>query len=183
MSTAGAPPALVLVGLPGVGKSTIGAAVAERLGWPFVDLDREIERRAGRTVSEIFAGEIFAGAGEERFRELEREATRELVGRRRIVLAPGGGWAAQPGLVALLRPHATIIYLAASPAAVAGRLGAGRAERPLLAAGDAVSRLAALLAAREPHYRAADHVIDTELIDLQGVIDMVTLLATTPGGR
>ena len=178
MSGAGDPPALVLVGLPGVGKSTIGAAVAARLGWAFLDLDREIERREGRTVPRIFAE-----LGEARFRELEREATRELVGRRRIVVAPGGGWAAQPGLVALLRPHATIIYLAASPAAVARRLGAGGADRPLLAPGDTVERLAALLAAREPHYRLADRVIDTERIDLQGVIDMVTLLATTPGGR
>ena len=178
MIGAGDPPAVVLVGLPGVGKSTVGAAAAARLGWPFLDLDREIERRAGRTVAEIFAD-----SGEERFRELERQATRELVGRRRIVVASGGGWAAQPGLLALLGPHATIIYLAASPAAVAGRLGAGQADRPLLAAGDTVGRLAALLEEREAHYRAADHVIDTELIDLQGVIDMVTLLATTPGGR
>ena len=178
MSGAGDPPALVLVGLPGVGKSTIGAAVAERLGWSFLDLDRDIERRERRTVSQIFAE-----SGEEGFRALEREATRELVGRRRIVVAPGGGWAAQPGLVALLRPHATIIYLAASPAAVARRLGAGGVDRPLLAAGESADRLAALLGAREPHYRAADHVIDTELIDQQGVIDMVTLLATSPGGR
>ena len=178
MSGAGDPPALVLVGLPGVGKSTIGAAVAERLGWAFLDLDREIERREGRTVPRIFAE-----SGEARFRELEREATRELVGRRRIVVAAGGGWAAQPGLVALLRPHATIIYLAASPAAVARRLGAGQADRPLLVAGDVVDRLAALLAERAPHYGAADHVIDTELIDYQGVVDMVTLLATTSGGR
>lgn len=178
MSGAGDPPAVVLVGLPGVGKSTVGAAVAEHLGWAFLDLDREIERREGRTIARIFAE-----AGEARFRELEREATRELVGRRRIVVAPGGGWAAQPGLVALLRPHATIIYLAASPAAVARRLGAGQGDRPLLATGDTVDRLAALLAERAPHYRAADHVIDTELIDAQGVVDMVRLLATAPGGR
>jgi len=175
---AGAAPALVLVGLPGVGKSTVGAAVAAHLGWDFLDLDAEIERRAARSVAEIFAAE-----GEAGFRRLEREATRTLVGRRGIVVAPGGGWAAQPGPSPLCRPHATISYLAAAPAAVARRLGAGQADRPLLAAGDAELRLAALLAEREPHYRAADHVIDTELIDMQGVIDMVALLATTPGRR
>jgi shikimate kinase len=168
--------ALVLVGLPGVGKSTVGAAVAERLGWPFVDFDAEIERRERRTVAELFAAE-----GERYFRERERELTAEVAGRAGMVLAPGGGWVAQPGLVALLRPPATIIHLAASPATIASRLGANRADRPLLVGGDLVARLARLLAERGSHYAAADVVIDTELLDFQGVIHKICALATAGG--
>jgi shikimate kinase len=85
------------------------------------------------------------------------------------------------GLVALLRPPATIIYLAASPAEVARRLGAGQADRPLLRDRDPVAALARLLAEREPSYRRADVVLDTELIDEQQVIHMVAALASAPG--
>jgi shikimate kinase len=164
---------LVLVGLPGVGKSTVGAAVAERLGWPFLDFDVEIERREGCSVAELFARR-----GERYFRDRERELTVELAGRVGVVLAPGGGWMAQPGLVALLRPPATIIYLAASPAEVARRLGAARAARPLLGGDDPVARLERLLAEREPAYRRADAVIDTELFDEQEVIHTIAALAS-----
>ena len=167
---------LVLVGLPGVGKTTVGRAVAERLGWPFLDFDAEIERREGCSVAELFARR-----GERYFRERERELTVELAGRRGLVLAPGGGWMAQPGLVALLRPPATIIYLAASTAEVARRLGAARTTRPLLAGDDPVRALDRLLAEREPSYRCADVEIDTENIDVQEVIRRVAALARAPG--
>ena len=170
------PPSLVLVGLPGVGKTTVGTAVAARLGWPFLDFDAEIERREGRSVARLFAE-----CGEPYFRARERALTEEVAGRAGMVLAPGGGWVAQPGLMALLRPPARIIYLAATPAAVARRLGPGRVARPLLRDGDVVATLARLLAEREPHYRAADLVVDTEIIDEQGVIDAVWTLATTCG--
>lgn len=169
---------LVLVGLPGVGKSSVGAGVAARLGVPFLDLDVEIERRSGRTIAELFATE-----GEEGFRRMERALTEELREADPMVLAPGGGWMSQPSLAALLRPPARIVYLRASPAAVARRLGAGRGQRPLLAGGDLVARLAALLAERETAYRSADVVVDTELIDVQQVIDAIIELARLPGGE
>lgn len=168
--------ALVLVGLPGVGKSTVGAAVARRLGWPFLDFDVEIERREGSSVSELFRTR-----GEAYFRACERRLTEELAGRGGTVLAPGGGWIVQPGLVALLRPPGRIIYLSATPATVAARLGAGQASRPLLQGADVTDRLARLLAAREAAYRAADLVVDTELIDEQEVICRVLALAGASG--
>jgi shikimate kinase len=169
-------PSLVLGGLPGVGKSTVGAGVAQRLGWPFLDFDVEIERREGLSVAELFRAR-----GEAYFRECERRLTEELAGRGGMVLAPGGGWVMQPGLVALLRPAGRIIYLAASAATVAARLGAGRASRPLLQGGEAADRLARLLAEREAAYLAADAVIDTELIDEQEVICHVLALAGASG--
>jgi shikimate kinase len=127
--------------------------------------------------------ELFRTRGEAYFRDCERRLSEELAGRGGIVLAPGGGWVMQPGLVALLRPTGRIIYLAATAAAVAARLGAGRASRPLLQGGDAVDRLARLLAEREPAYLAADAVVDTELIDEQEVICRVLVLAGASGAE
>lgn len=168
----GRTPHLILVGLPGVGKSSVGRAVAARLGRPFLDFDAELERREGRTVARIFAER-----GEAHFRALERRLTEELRGSAGMVLAPGGGWAATPGNVALLRPPGRIIYLAASPKTVLDRLRHGRAARPLLARPDPLATLGHLLAARESFYRSADCVVDTEVMNLQQVIDSVVELA------
>jgi shikimate kinase len=167
---------LLLVGLPGAGKTTVGAGVAARLGVDFLDFDQEIERREGQSVAELFRER-----GEEYFRACERRLTLELASAPPRVLAPGGGWMAQPGLPALLRPPARIIYLAVTPATAAARMGRGRAARPLLAGGDPVARLAALLAAREAAYRAADAVVDTELLETEQVIRAVSELAPTSG--
>lgn len=169
---------LILVGLPGVGKSTVGAGLAALLGIPFLDFDVEIERRAGMSVAGIFRAH-----GEPHFRALERSLTEELAGLPPMVLAPGGGWMSQPGLAALLRPPGRIIYLYASPGIVAARLGSASGTRPLLAGGDPVARLAALLAEREPAYRDADVVLNTELLDVPQVIHIASELATTSGGR
>ena len=163
---------LVLLGLPGVGKSSVGAGVADRLGWKFLDFDVEIEHRSGMTV-----GEIFAHHGEPHFRALEAALTDELAGRAGMILAPGGGWMAQAGLADRLRPVARLVYLRASPAVVAERLGSARASRPLLASGDLVATLERLLRTRARAYARADHVVDTELLDQEEVIRMVAALA------
>ena len=168
---------LILVGLPGVGKTTAGEAVAARLGRRFLDLDVEIERREGVSVSDIFASD-----GETRFRELERRLTAELVDMEPAVIAPGGGWITNPGVVALVRPIASIIYLRARPETVLRRMGPRRESRPLLQAADPLSALGELLAAREASYSAADHVIDTDLLDPQEVIDKIAELASASGG-
>lgn len=170
--TVGPSLSLVLLGLPGVGKTTIGAAVARRLGWPFVDFDVEIERRAGMTISELFSE-----FGEAHFRELESALTDEFVGRFGTILAPGGGWAVQPGLMDRLRPSAKLIYLRASPAVAAARMGPGRASRPLLDGREPITALEHLLLARGPAYALADAVIDTELLDREQVIRTVAALA------
>ena len=110
-------PHLILVGLPGVGKTTIGRAAARKLGREFLDFDQEIERRQGLGVREIFRLK-----GEEHFRELEFALTKELSTKGGMVLSPGGGWITQPRSVELLRSTGRIIYLRASPEAVARRL-------------------------------------------------------------
>jgi shikimate kinase len=167
---------LILVGLPGVGKTAVGRAVAERLGRPFLDFDAEIERREGKSVSEIFTER-----GEAAFRALERALTEELRSMPGMVLAPGGGWVATEGNVALLRPPGRIIFLDATPETVLRRLGEGRHRRPLLVGTEPLPALRRLLADRGPAYRSADHVVDTEVVDFQELIHVVAELA--PWGR
>lgn len=168
---------LILVGLPGAGKTTAGRAAAARLGRPFVDFDAEIETREGMTIARIFAER-----GEPYFRKLEAELTAELLGMEPAVVAPGGGWMTNPASVALVRPIASIIYLRARPESVLRRLGAEQDARPLLAGPDPLAALERLLDAREPMYASADHVIDTDLVDPQRVIDNIAELASASGG-
>jgi shikimate kinase len=155
---------LWLVGMMGAGKSAVGAALAARLERPFVDLDRAIERAAGRSIPEIFAAE-----GEAGFRKREREALEGVAGQR-VVVALGGGAAAQPGAVERLLETGALVYLRARPETLAGRIGA-EAGRPLLAGLDAAGRLAklrALLAERERFYLRAPVVVDTDALDEAG---------------
>jgi shikimate kinase len=166
-------PHLILVGLPGVGKTTIGRAVARRLGKEFLDFDQEIERRSGLDVRDIFRLK-----GEEHFRDLEFALTKELSVKSGMVLSPGGGWITQPRSVELLRSTGRIIYLRASPEAVARRLR--RVEtRPLLAGRDPVVALRELYEKRRALYETADAVLDTERLARQQLIAKVVELAST----
>jgi shikimate kinase len=168
-------PHLVLVGLPGVGKSTIGRAAAKALGRPFLDFDAEIERREGMQLRELFKAR-----GEEHFRALEHELTIELSAAGGMVLSPGGGWITQPASVELLRKAGRIIYLRASPEAVARRLR--RVEtRPLLAGRDPLVALRDLYAKRRALYEGADTVLDTERLSRQELIAGVVELGSYPG--
>jgi len=166
-------PHLILVGLPGVGKTTIGRAAARRLGRSFLDFDQEIERRVGLEVREIFRVQ-----GEERFRALEFALTQELSGSGGMVLSPGGGWITHARSVELLRSAGRIIYLRASPEAVARRLR--RVEtRPLLAGRDPIVALRELYEKRRALYETADVVLDTERLVRQQLIAKVVELAST----
>jgi shikimate kinase len=165
-------PHTILVGLPGAGKSTVGHAVAERLLRSFLDFDREIERREGQTISEVFAEK-----GEQYFRKLEHGLTEELQQVGNMILSPGGGWVTNPDVVRLLRPPGQLIYLKVRPETALERLGSGRASRPLLMRPDPVGELKRLLVQRREAYEAADHVIDAERYDSQRVIEMVAEIA------
>jgi shikimate kinase len=168
-------PHLILVGLPGSGKTTVGQEVAARTGRTFLDLDLEIERREGRSISQIFAEK-----GEPYFRRRERELTEELALFGNMIISPGGGWMASPDVVAIVRPPSRIVYLRVGPQTALKRLGPMHNVRPLLVRPDPLGELERLLASRRTAYETADSVIDTELYDLQRVIEKVIELASAP---
>ena len=148
---------VVLVGLPGAGKSTVGATLAQMLGWSFRDFDKDIEAEVGLTVAEIFARQ-----GETRFRELEAELTKRLASQHQVVFAPGGGWITNPELPQLLAPDAVITWLRVQPQTALARLRATGVTRPLLEVPDALARLQTLLEQRAEHYERADVAFDTD---------------------
>lgn len=165
-------PHIVLVGLPGSGKSTVGRAVAEALSRNFLDFDAEIERREGTTIAEIFAAR-----GEAHFRSLERALTEELSGAGGFVLAPGGGWITNPGCVALLKPPATFIYLQVEPARALKRMSAGAESRPLLRRPDPAAELTKILQEREAAYLLADHTVRVDFLGQSEVVAYIVALA------
>jgi shikimate kinase len=163
---------LVLVGLPGSGKSTVGRTVARLLKRPFLDFDTEIERRLGKSVARIFAED-----GESLFREREIALTLELSAAPPMVLAPGGGWVTNPGVMALIRPRGRIIHLRISPEAALRRLSRSRVVRPLLTGSDPQATMDRLWAVRESLYAQADLEIDVEVVDSQQVVENIVVLA------
>lgn len=166
-------PHLILVGLPGSGKTTVGQAVAQRTGRTFLDIDQEIERREGRSIAQIFGEK-----GEGYFRQKERDITEELTYFGNMIIAPGGGWVSDPEVVSIVRPPAKLVYLRVAPETALKRLGPMRMMRPLLSRPDPLAELKRLLEARKAAYESADHVVSTELYDLQKVIDKVTELVS-----
>lgn len=165
-------PHIILVGLPGSGKTTVGQAVAKQLNRTFLDLDMEIERREGRSISQIFGEK-----GEGYFRQKEREVTEELTLVGNMIVAPGGGWIGNPENVTLVRPPSKLVYLRVTPQTALKRLGPTRMMRPLLTRPDPLGELTKLLDARKAAYESADFVVSTELFDLQRVIQKVVDIA------
>ncbi|MDR7539066.1 MAG: 3-dehydroquinate synthase [Armatimonadota bacterium] len=147
-------PSVILVGMPGSGKTHVGRLLAGRLGWTFVDTDALVEQRTGRSIQEIFSAQ-----GEEAFRTAERAAVREAVRVRPAVIATGGGVLAERRNREALRNSGMLVYLRADPPILLDRISRDGVARPLLA-GDPEGRLRALLAARAPLYEQADVIMD-----------------------
>jgi len=160
-------PHAILVGLPGVGKSTVGRRVARIVGREFLDFDEEIARRDGMSVPDIFRTQ-----GEGHFRKLELELTRELVARDAMVLAPGGGWICQREAAELLGGTGRTIYLRVTPESVFRR-SRRISERPLLAGDDPLGKLRELHLERRHLYEKADYVVDAETLTKEELISEV----------
>ncbi|MFD7731727.1 shikimate kinase [Kitasatospora phosalacinea] len=165
MSTPTAP-VVVLVGPPGSGKSTVGRALAERLGLPFRDTDTDIEQTAGKPIPEIFVDE-----GEPHFRQLERDAVRAATTGHPGVLALGGGAVMDGETRALLAPL-PVVFLEVALGDAVKRVGLD-APRPLLAVNPR-ARWRELMEARRPLYlEVATAVVDTQDRTPEQVADAV----------
>jgi shikimate kinase len=141
----------------GTGKTTVGRAVAHRIGFRCVDSDHEIEREAAKTVAQIFAEE-----GEAAFRRLEWRFVEAGHAPERLVVACGGGLVVQPGMLDLLSSKGVVICLHASIETILARTKRHGATRPLLDVDDPDARARALYAEREATYKAAGTVILTD---------------------
>jgi shikimate kinase len=165
---------IYLTGFMGCGKTTVGPLLARRLGAPFVDLDREIERRAGMTVREIFARQ-----GEPAFRGMEAEALRGTLALPDVVVAVGGGTLTFEANARWVSANGLSVWLNLPFAAIASRIGGlGKADRPLFK--DEVQALA-LYRERLPAYRRADLTVD--IAPEEGPEEIAARIALMIGNR
>ncbi len=166
---------LVLIGLMGAGKSTVGHRLAAKLGRSFIDSDDEIVAAAGCSISDIFETH-----GEAIFRDLEKRVIARLVGGEPIVLATGGGAWMQPPVRELIKARATSLWLRADLDVLLDRVSR-RDHRPLLQVGDKRETLTRLMNERYPVYAEADITIDSGRGSHDKVVEyIVQLLEQTP---
>lgn len=156
-----------LVGLSGAGKSTIGPLLAQRLGYRYVDLDREVEALSGETIPRLFRV-----GGEAEFRRFEARATSRAARATDVVVATGGGWMARRDIDRASGGRVRV-WLRVRPETAIHRLSREGAEaRPLLAGPDPAAALATLLAAREAAYAEAEVVLETDGREPEDVVEV-----------
>jgi shikimate kinase len=167
---------IFLTGFSGSGKSTIGPLLANSLGYNFIDLDKAIELKAGKTITRIFAEE-----GESFFRELELTVLQDIVNRTELVVSLGGGVLENDRCFAMIRENGTLVYLKSSPQMLTKRLQ-HKTDRPLLKGGDGKKlareaielRITELLAKREPRYQCAEITVMTDTKKIGTTVEELT---------
>ena len=158
---------LALIGFMGAGKTSVGRLVAEQLHFDYLDTDELIQSRTGRPIVEIFSTD-----GEAAFRKMEQELVGELAARTKTVIATGGGLPMNPQNLVSLKTHALVVCLWASPEKIWERVK-NQTHRPLLHDADPQKKIHELFAAREPFYRQADVLLNTELRSVREVAQQV----------
>lgn len=170
------PRSLILVGLPGAGKSAVAPLVAAELGAPWCDLDQRIVATAGRSIPAIWAEE-----GEAGFRLRELAAMHAALAEPPMVIAAGGGWIAEPGNLLEAESRALILYMSLDPADAARRV-ANTGGRPLLEGGNAEAKIRELLTVREPWYRLAGVEVAVGAVTPVGAAAAIALAARQHAG-
>jgi shikimate kinase len=169
---------LILCGLPGAGKTTVGRIVAQQLGVGLVDFDQVLVRKHGMPIAQIFGLH-----GEQKFREMENQIAENALAGPPSVISPGGGWLVQPGNYEKARAvDPFIIYLKVLPSVASGRAG-GDGTRPMLVGDDPIARMRQLTVEREPTYAKADATIanDNPKTAEQAAAEVVKLARTSAG--
>jgi shikimate kinase len=165
---------IVLVGMMGVGKSSIGRRLAARLGVPFVDADTEIEKAAGMSIADIFARH-----GEADFRSGEARVIARLLDGGPQVLATGGGAVMNADTRAAIKAKGVSIWLSAEFDVLLRRINKRKNERPLLQTADPAATLRELLVAREPVYAQADLTVQSREVPHDAIVsEIMKALAT-----
>jgi shikimate kinase len=166
---------IVLVGLPGAGKTTVGKLVAEKLQTQVIDIDALVVRKMQMPVSRIFAEH-----GESKFRVIEAESMKQAVSGQPAVITPGGGWASQPGALEEVRGACYIVYLRTMAVTAAKR--SADYGRPLLIGEDPVEKMRTLLKERDSFYSQADGELKADVKSAAALADEVVQLAKTNAG-
>jgi XRE family aerobic/anaerobic benzoate catabolism transcriptional regulator len=170
---------IALLGLRGAGKSTLGARLADSLAVPFIELDREIEREAGTSLSEVF---LLYGQGG--YRRYERRCLERVLERHdRCVIATGGSIVSEPGTFELLLDTCTTVWLKAAPEEHMARVVAQGDTRPMANNPEAMGDLQRILEGRERLYGQADHVVDTAGRTVEQSLRELKRVAKTAGER
>jgi shikimate kinase len=161
---------VVLIGFSYTGKSTIGRLLARRIRWRPVDTDSVIRKRTGKSPQEIFATE-----GEAAFRAIERDVVRDICQESRQVIATGGGAPVDPVNRAVLFDGNLVVLLDASPEAIWARVqrSASNEQRPMLDSADPLERIRNLKAERDPIYRQAHLIIETERLSANESAELI----------
>jgi len=160
---------IVLIGMMGVGKSSIGRRLGTRLAIPFVDADAEIERAAGMSIADIFARH-----GEAAFRSGEARVIARLLNGGPQVLATGGGAVMNPATRALIQERGVSVWLSAEFDLLLRRISKRKVERPMLQTADPATTLRELLAEREPIYAQADLTVQSRDVPHDAVVAEMT---------
>ena len=170
---------VALIGLRGAGKSTLGRITADKLGWKFIELNKEIEREGGLSIPEIFA--LY---GQERYRRLEQSALRRLIGQPGpMVIATAGGVVAEPLTFDLLLSAFFTVWLKATPEEHMRRVRAQGDLRPMDNDPSAMQELRAILLGREPLYARARAALDTAGLTIEEAADRLVQVIESNIGR
>ena len=163
---------IILTGFSGTGKSFVGKKVAYLLGWDFIDTDSEIEKRAGKSISRIFAED-----GSPSFRALEKHVVKEACSGSHRVISTGGGAIVDEGNRELILGRGLLVSLDASPETIYARLGGESAvrlsDRPLLSGPDPLGKIRELIEARQKHYSMAHSTVDTNDLSIDQAAEAV----------
>lgn len=159
---------IILVGMMATGKSTVGAMLAEELGYELVDLDAVITESEGRSIAEIFAA-----GGEEAFRKIESAVLKRMLQGERRIISTGGGAVLAPGNAEVMLEQGLVVALTATEEAIIARVS-GDENRPLLA-GNAAERVRAIMEQRREAYRFAHCTVDTTELNVAEVSQYILM--------